>query len=57
MTTFIPFTQADVLTAVQWALSEKSPVEILGHGSKRGIGRPLQCEHTLDLSALSGVAL
>ena len=57
MTTFIPFTHTDVLTAIQWALSENSPIEILGHGSKRGIGRPLQCEHTLDLSALSGVTL
>ena len=35
----------------------KSPLEIVGHGSKRGIGRPLQAEHTLDLSALSGVTL
>ena len=41
---------------MQWALSENSPIEILGHGSKRGIGRPW-CEHALDLSALSGVTL
>ena len=38
-------------------LAEEAPLEILGHGSKRGIGRPLQAEHTLDLSQLSGVTL
>ena len=40
-----------------WAAAEESPLEILGHGSKRGIGRPLQTEHTLDLSKLTGVTL
>ena len=57
MTTFLPFTAADVASAVEWAISEDAPVEILGHGSKRGIGRPSQCEHAIDLSAMSGVTL
>jgi glycolate oxidase FAD binding subunit len=57
MTTFTPPTPADVLSTIQWALAEESPLEIVGHGSKRGIGRPLQTEHTLDLSSLSGVTL
>jgi len=57
MTTFLPFTAADVATAVEWAISEETPVEIVGHGSKRGIGRPSQCEHAIDLSAMSGVTL
>ncbi len=57
MTTFLPFTAADVASAVEWALSEATPVEILGHGSKRGVGRPPQCEHAIDLSALSGITL
>ncbi|HEV2898478.1 MAG TPA: glycolate oxidase subunit GlcE [Pseudaminobacter sp.] len=57
MTTFTPTTPAETLAAVQWALAQESPLEILGHGSKRGIGRPLQTEHTLDLSTLSGVTL
>ena len=42
---------------MEWAVSEDAPVEILGHGSKRGIGRPSQCEHAIDLSAMSGVTL
>ena len=57
MTTFTPATSAEILSTVAWAAAEESPLEILGHGSKRGIGRPQQSEHTLDLSKLSGVTL
>ncbi|MDQ6435205.1 glycolate oxidase subunit GlcE [Mesorhizobium sp. LHD-90] len=57
MTTFIPTSADEVLSAVQWAVSENAPLEILGHGSKRGIGRPPQTEHALDLSKLRGVTL
>ncbi|QND58805.1 FAD-binding protein [Mesorhizobium huakuii] len=57
MTTFTPTTSDEVLSSVTWAVVEESPIEILGHGSKRGIGRPLQTEHTLDLSKLTGVTL
>jgi glycolate oxidase FAD binding subunit len=57
MTTFTPSTAEEVLSAVQWALAQEEPLEILGHGSKRGIGRPVQAAHTLDLSGLSGVTL
>src|SRR5258708_7131599 len=45
----------DVEKAVQWALGEDKALEILGHGSKRTIGRPSQTDVALDLSALSGV--
>jgi glycolate oxidase FAD binding subunit len=47
----------DVEAAVQWALAEAKTVEIVGHGSKRAIGRPAQTDLTLDLSALTGVTL
>lgn len=57
MTTFTPTTVVEVLEAVRWAVSEETPLEILGHGSKRGIGRPLQTEHAIDLSRLVGVTL
>jgi glycolate oxidase FAD binding subunit len=57
VTTFTPTTPAEVLDAVGWAVSEKAPVEVLGHGSKRAIGRPLQAEHAIDLSRLSGITL
>jgi len=57
VTTFTPTSAAETLDAVQWALSEEAPVEIVGHGSKRGIGRPAQTEHAIDLSRLTGVTL
>ncbi|TIT56361.1 MAG: FAD-binding protein, partial [Mesorhizobium sp.] len=57
MTTFTPLTPAEVLSTIAWAAAEETSLEILGHGSKRGIGRPLQTQHTLDLSKLSGVTL
>src|SRR3712207_2144245 len=52
-----PDTAAGVLEAVAWAAAEERPLEILGHGSKRGVGRPVQAEWTLDLSRLTGVTL
>ncbi|WP_054309510.1 FAD-binding protein [Mesorhizobium sp. 1M-11] len=57
MTTFTPISPAEVLSAVQWAVAEEAPLEVVGHGSKRAIGRPLQTEHTLDVSKLTGVTL
>jgi len=57
MTAFTPSSSEEVLSAVQWALAKEEPLEILGHGTKRGIGRAVQAAHTLDLSGLSGVTL
>jgi glycolate oxidase FAD binding subunit len=57
MTTFTPATAEETLNIVRWAAGEETPLEIVGHGSKRGIGRPSQAEHVLDLSQLSGVTL
>ena len=47
----------DVEDAVRWAVAEGKALEIVGHGSKRAIGRPAQTDTTLDLSGLSGVTL
>src|ERR1700716_2369276 len=47
----------DVEGAVQWALAEGKTLEVVGHGSKRGIGRAAQWDLSLDLSGLSGVTL
>jgi glycolate oxidase FAD binding subunit len=55
--TLRPDTAEGVLDAVAWAAAEKRPLEIVGHGSKRGVGRPVQAEYTLDLSGLAGVTL
>ena len=47
----------DVEAAVGWALAEAKTLEIVGRGSKRGIGRAAQWDLSLDLSELSGVTL
>jgi glycolate oxidase FAD binding subunit len=47
----------DVEAVVQWAAAGGKALEVIGGGSKRGIGRPSQSEATLDLSGLSGVSL
>ena len=46
-----------VLDAISWAVSEEAPLELVGRGTKRAMGRPMQTAHTLDLSGLTGVGL
>ncbi|MCG5242461.1 FAD-binding protein, partial [Azospirillum doebereinerae] len=55
ITTLKPDTAAQAAEAVRWALSAEEPLEVLGSGSRRGLGRPVQAGHALDLSGLSGV--
>ena len=55
--TLQPRDAKEVEAAVQWVLAEGKAAEIVGHGSKRAIGRPAQTDLTLDLSALSGITL
>jgi glycolate oxidase FAD binding subunit len=43
--------------AICWALAQGKTLELIGHGSKRAIGRAAQWDATLDLSALKGVTL
>jgi len=52
---FAPTNLGELREAVAGALAAEEPVEVLGGGSKRGLGRPLQTPHTLDLSRLAGI--
>src|SRR6185437_7088648 len=47
----------DVGDAMRWAIEQEKALEVVGHGSKRAIGRPSQTDLTLDLSGLTGVTL
>jgi glycolate dehydrogenase FAD-binding subunit len=47
----------DAEDAVHWALADGKTLEIVGHGSKRSIGRPAQTDFTLDMSGFSGVTM
>jgi glycolate oxidase FAD binding subunit len=53
--TLRPRTPDQVRDAVQWALAGNAAYEVLGTGSKRGFGRPLDAAHRLDLSGLGGI--
>jgi glycolate oxidase FAD binding subunit len=55
MTRFVPTNLDELRDAAATALAAEEPVEIVGGGSKRGLGWPLQTPHALDLSRLSGI--
>lgn len=46
---------ADVEQAVRAAIASEQPLEVIGHGSKRAVGQPLDTNAVLDLSALNAV--
>src|SRR5215467_8589782 len=52
-----PSDPKDIEEAVQWAIAGGKSLEIIGHGSKRLVGRPAQYDATLDLSGMAGVIL
>jgi glycolate oxidase FAD binding subunit len=54
---FAPETLEQAVEAVAWAVAEDAPLEVLGRGSKRALGRPVQAAHSLDLSRLTGITL
>ena len=44
-----------VLEVVQWAVAQKTPLDVRGQGTKLGMGRPAEAEHILDMSGLSKI--
>ncbi len=57
MHVYQPRDENEVLAVVEAAVAAGTPLEVVGHGSKRGLGHPVEAAATLDLSALSGVTL
>jgi glycolate oxidase FAD binding subunit len=55
MTHFRPHDEKELVAIVQQALASEEPLELIAGGSKRGLGRPLQMPHVLDLGAFSGI--
>ena len=55
MATFRVSGEADVVEVVRAARKSKRTLEIIGHGTKRGFGRPVECDDVLDLSGLTGI--
>ncbi|HEY7689354.1 MAG TPA: glycolate oxidase subunit GlcE [Dongiaceae bacterium] len=50
-----PATIEQTVDAVRGALADQQPLEIVGRGTKHGLGRPIQAGATLDMSGLSGI--
>src|SRR3954470_13106959 len=56
MQTFRVADAKQVADVVTWAAAEEQPLEIVGGGSKRGLGRLTQVEHRLDVSSMAGIS-
>jgi glycolate oxidase FAD binding subunit len=52
-----PDNAEQVADAIREAAAAAAPFEVVGHGSKRGYGRPVQAARQLDLSGLAGIVL
>lgn len=57
METITPQSEDEVLAAVQAAVADDQPLEVAGHGSKHGLGRPDRPERRLSTVGLSGVSM
>jgi len=52
-----PRDEAEVVEAVRWAVSQGHTLDVAGSRSKAALGRHIQTDFTLELSALAGVTL
>jgi glycolate oxidase FAD binding subunit len=57
MTDFVPESTEELARIVASAAADREPLEILGNGTKRTMGRPVSARHTLSTSSLRGVTL
>lgn len=53
---FAPQSIEELVAIINWANSGVHPLEVLGGGSKRVLGRPVQSEMTLSLSSFDGIS-
>jgi glycolate oxidase FAD binding subunit len=55
LSVYRPTDEKQLAEIISAALAQEEPLEVVAGGSKRGLGRPLQTPHTLDVSAFSGI--
>src|SRR6201982_1510323 len=55
MTRFAPVDLPELRDQISGALAAEDPLELVGGGSKRGLGRPVRAAHQLDLTRLTGI--
>ncbi len=56
MSVLEPSDAKETAEAIAWAAAEGSSLEIVAGGTKRALGRPMNTDHVLDVSRLSGIA-
>jgi glycolate oxidase FAD binding subunit len=54
---FRPSTAGELREVVAAALAAATPLEVLGRGSKRGLGRPVELEAAVQVDRLAGIGL
>src|SRR5690242_11102593 len=53
--TIKPRDAKELRQAVEWALNEGVALDVRGSGSKLALGKPMMCDHVLDMSGISGI--
>jgi glycolate oxidase FAD binding subunit len=53
--TIKPRNSKELRQAVEWALADNVTLDVRGQGSKLALGKPMRCDHVLDLSGVAGV--
>lgn len=57
LTILKPESETELVAMVGQALAGKTPLDLMGTGTKQGLGRPISTAATLDLSGFSSVSL
>lgn len=52
-----PRDENDIVEALAWAAAEGKTLEVVGHGTRRAIGRAAQTDLTLDVTGIAGIDL
>ncbi|MEL6678799.1 MAG: glycolate oxidase subunit GlcE, partial [Pseudomonadota bacterium] len=55
--TLTPTSEADLSETIAASRASKTPLEIVGGGTRLGLGKPVQAAERLSISALSGITL
>jgi len=53
--TIKPRDSKELRQAVEWALNDGVTLDVRGSGSKLALGKPMACDHVLDVSGISGI--
>ena len=53
--TFRPVDEKELAGLVAWAAADGVPLEIIGNGSKRGLGHAIAADHVVDMSQRTGI--